>query len=1328
MKNTFLFLFVFVVTGINCFAQFSKTHYIPPLSRESSTGEYYIYISTPTGSNVPFRIIEIGGSTISGTVNNNNPFIRDITQNAATRLFVDNSQIGINSGKGYIIEAEDLIYVSLRVLADANNNNSYLQAGGIVSKGNSALGREFRLGAMLNPLYHNTFLNFASILSTENGTEITISNIANGTLLSDGSTVNGPINVTLNKNESYVIAMKNINDGSVGNSNSSQLIGALVESNKPVAVTTGSYAGSNDFTPNNQGNASGRDIGFDQIVPYERTGKEYIFVKGYGTDEMELVLLIAHRDNTQIYLNGGNAPYASLNRGEYALIDGRNYINGNMYVSASENVFAYQSIAGTNVALNQNMFFVPPLNCATPNIVDNIPEVESIGSTNFNGGLNIVTETGANVTINGSALSASPVAVEGNPDYVRYSVTGLQGNITVKSTGQVYVSYFGNNGAATYGGYYSGFDIKPEIVSDEISANSSNCLPNTRLEISSFSSYDYFEWYFNDSLIPGANGNTYTPTQPGYYQVMGRITNCDISNLSDRIPVSICPEDSDMDGTNNNLDIDLDNDGIVNSVEANLNPINHINEQNGETISGNGSITAKPQFGFTSQVPADPNSAVSYNMNFSSPQNISFGYIEADGSGQSTSPSEFMDSEGDFIIRVPPSTTISLFDPLDQLLVDTNYDGIYESGVTEFSSFEIRFRLKSTTALEPGQGSFSFTSYSTTAISFVHQNLSETSSNTATFMFTRLDGIDTDGDSIPNHLDIDSDNDGIPDTLEAQGTDDKVFSGNDSNANGLDDAFEPGLEPIDSDNDSIPDYLDLDSDNDGIFDIVESGSGAADNDSNGKIDGSSSVFGSNGLFDNLETSNDNGELNHQPSDSDLDGFFDHTEIDSDDDGCFDVTEAGFDDPDGNGSLGDLPDNIDQNGLISGEATGYTIPMDYDSNGTYDFQEYNILKAGSNNTVDLCTSDTPVDLFDYLGDEADRGGIWNPALTSGSGSFDPAKDAAGTYTYTVDNRLCGTNSAEIVVNVSVAPNAGSSGQIDLCSEDAEIELFDVLGGNPDTGGTWSPDLGSDRGRFDPKTDAPGIYTYTLSSGTCKDVSATVEVQLSDSPNAGEDATSNICVNSGLVDLFEKLGGNPQVGGTWSPALSAGNGILDPAVNSEGTYIYTVNSEKCGTASAQVEVIYEYPFVISAYEIKTKDLTSNNQIEIIVNQEGNFEYSLDGINYQSGNTFHHLNGGNHQVYIQEIDGCAYLELSVYLMDYEKFFTPNNDGHNDTWQILAANENYSLKIFDRYGKLLKVLKRNEKWDGTFNGKNMPSDDYWFEINFQDGKIRTGNFSLIR
>ncbi|WP_285648805.1 gliding motility-associated C-terminal domain-containing protein [Allomuricauda sp. NBRC 101325] len=89
--------------------------------------------------------------------------------------------------------------------------------------------------------------------------------------------------------------------------------------------------------------------------------------------------------------------------------------------------------------------------------------------------------------------------------------------------------------------------------------------------------------------------------------------------------------------------------------------------------------------------------------------------------------------------------------------------------------------------------------------------------------------LDSDGDGIPNYLDLDSDGDGLLDNYEAQFH--KTFqlpSGIDSDENGLDDAYESvpgageGITPIDTDSDGVPDYLDMDSDNDGILDQNES--------------------------------------------------------------------------------------------------------------------------------------------------------------------------------------------------------------------------------------------------------------------------------------------------------------------------------------------------------------------------------------------------------------------------------------------------------------------------------------------------------------------------
>lgn len=883
MKNLFTLLLLFVAALTQ--AQFSKTHYLPPLTGQTNIiRDHYIYISTPNTTAVPFKIIENGGAVITGTVSKTSPYRYSIGSGDNTQLITPKSLIGVVKNKGYVIEADDLIYASIRMNASPSQFGGFNHAGGIVSKGNSALGKIFRLGAMLNPMVDATLLNFTSVLATENGTKVTISNLPTGTLLTDGSVVSGPITVTLNKNESYVLALENTNSSAIP-SNSAKMIGALVEADKSVVVNAGSICGSNSTEVNGAGIPIGRDLGFDQIVPLERTGTEYIFAKGNGTDELERVLLVAHTDATSILLNGNSIPFAVLNKGEYAVIDGSYFSNGSLYIKTSEKVFAYQSIGGTNSPANQNMFFVPPLNCSTPNVVDNIPDIQEIGAITYSGGLNIITENGATVLVNNAPISALPQTITGNPAFVKYTITSLFGNIAVKSTKQVYVSYSGTNGAATYGGYYSGFDLKPEIVSDKIAIGTSSCIPNVVLKISSLSAYDNFQWYKDDVEITGATTNTYTPTTPGYYQVRGSISGCLSEVFSDKIPVSECPKDDDNDGTNNNIDIDWDNDGIVNTTEGAFMLVNQSNPIVGSnyagTVTGTGSISGYVDYGFVSNVPAGKNNPTIYNINWTKPESVTFNYIGPD-IGKTTPVADLANGDGDFIISVPPNQTLTITDPFDELLIDTNFDGIYESGVKEFTSFEIRFRFKSTTSIPAGSMRFKIQGYAIDSLIFKHSNLSESTSNQAPFQIYTFGSVDSDADGIPNQLDSDSDNDGILDTLEAQGNTTVTIANADSDKNGLDNAFEPGFTPIDTDNDGIPDYKDLDSDNDGILDTTETG-----------------------------------------SDQDADGSANYRDLDRDNDSCNDVIEAGFPDPDGDGKLGMAPILVDTNGRVIGAP--YTLP-------------------------------------------------------------------------------------------------------------------------------------------------------------------------------------------------------------------------------------------------------------------------------------------------------------------------------------------------------------------------------------------------------------------
>lgn len=946
MKLKLILLGLFITLSLNCFSQFSKTHYIPPLSNSNSIsiGKQFIYISTPSTTPISVQIKEIGGNIFNAVVSRNAPYEFNISTNSDNQLFISQPLVNtIVNNKGFIIEADDIVYVSVRIDSDDGNGISN-QAGALVSKGLAALGTEFRVGGFLNlttnyQSFHHTFV---SVLATENNTEVFFSDIKPNAILVNGLQ---PNSIILNAGESYAIAVQGPT-----NANRDALIGSSVFSTKPVVVNCGSLGGTNSF--------QNLDYGFDQIVSVERTGKDYIFIKSTGSDITENALIIANEDFTEVYLNDNTSttPNFTLNRGEYVQINGSFFnADGNLYVKTNNNVFAYQSVSNANVDdRNQELFFVPPLSCQTPKSIDNIPNIERIGNRNFTGRITITTKVGSllNFIINENQYSLSslpngtivigPTAVTGNSEYECYTITGISGNVSVFSTSELYLAAYGSEQAATFGGYYSGFTFQPEITFQQLDVTQSSCIPNINLQVASLSGFDTFQWYYNNSLYtgPGANSNSINPSQPGNYFVKASLSTCNtvISLDSDIIPVSFCPEDTDNDGVNNNLDKDLDNDGIPNCTESygdlnldlstptqlsliSIGNYNNSFSTNIEFFSSNTGGNANYFSGFSDgsfiSSTYELDNSNTYSLNFSEPISLVLKYVETANS------LDLVNSDSEFILKTDSNKTITVENPTDQLLIDTNYDGVYESGVTKFSSFEIRFKLKGTIPLAAGSGTFSFKINKTSSIQFKHTNKSEVNSNNATFLIkATCIPKDTDGDGISDENDLDSDNDGIPDIIEAQGSTMLAISNIDTNGDGIDDAFGNGIIPVNSDSDSNPNYLDLDSDNDGIFDLFESGSNADDTNINGIIDGN--FFGTNGLANGLETTVDSGILNFTISDNDSDGILNYIDLDSDNDGCNDVIEAGFTDLDNDGILGSNPITFSTDGLVI-NGTGYVSP-------------------------------------------------------------------------------------------------------------------------------------------------------------------------------------------------------------------------------------------------------------------------------------------------------------------------------------------------------------------------------------------------------------------
>jgi gliding motility-associated-like protein len=170
--------------------------------------------------------------------------------------------------------------------------------------------------------------------------------------------------------------------------------------------------------------------------------------------------------------------------------------------------------------------------------------------------------------------------------------------------------------------------------------------------------------------------------------------------------------------------------------------------------------------------------------------------------------------------------------------------------------------------------------------------------------------------------------------------------------------------------------------------------------------------------------------------------------------------------------------------------------------------------------------------------------------------------------------------------------------------------------------------------------------------------------------------------------------------------------------------------CCSLSIHFEVaISVAPFID---RIETSDWTNNeNSITAITSNSGSFEYSLDNETFQEESTFNNLAPGVYTIYVQDKLGCGFFQKEVWLLYYPYFFTPNNDGYNDTWFVANSENEPELKIYiyDRYGKLIKYLDGQDKsWDGMYNGNQAVSSDYWFVVNRQDGRTHRGHFTLKR
>ena len=346
----------------------------------------------------------------------------------------------------------------------------------------------------------------------------------------------------------------------------------------------------------------------------------------------------------------------------------------------------------------------------------------------------------------------------------------------------------------------------------------------------------------------------------------------------------------------------------------------------------------------------------------------------------------------------------------------------------------------------------------------------------------------------------------------------------------------------------------------------------------------------------------------------------------------------------------------------------------------------------------------------------------------TGTWSPDIDNTLTTTYTFapdtsqPNQTCAVNQTmEITVNPSITPTFT---QVDpICNGDT-LAALPTTSYNGVTG-TWSPAI-----------DNTETTTYTFSPDTSQSnqtcaVSQTMEITVNPLITPTFTQVDPICNGDDLAELPTES--NNGITGTWAPAI---NNTLTT------TYTFSPDaSETCAELMTLEIIVNNIVNSINNIRAKVNMVSSsfgdNQSIEVIASG-GNapYEFRLENGPWQDSPTFNNITDCFYEVFVREKTACNNQPAtSVRFINHPVFFTPNNDGFNDIWNVkcLEGKPEAKITIYDRYGRIIDIHRPSSNgWDGLHNGRKMPSNDYWFKFEYLDmeniPRVFRSHFSLIR
>lgn len=606
---------------------------------------------------------------------------------------------------------------------------------------------------------------------------------------------------------------------------------------------------------------------------------------------------------------------------------------------------------------------------------------------------------------------------------------------------------------------------------------------------------------------------------------------------SDNAGTALINPDTDLDGIKNYLDLDADNDGIEDIIEA-----GGVDTDNDGVVD---SATDTDTDGWANTFDSDNGGTVLSNPDTDGDGLANNIDIDADGDGivdliesQATTGSPIVpvgtDTDGDGIDNAfdsdnggTPGTPVDTDADATPDYIDFNSDNDSFSDALEGWDTDNDQVANTVPAGLDSDGDGLDNAYdnivgpNATTNAYNNEDANDfpdvsTSGQTTERDWREVNALDADFDGVADGVDIDDDNDGILDVDELG----------------------------DTDGDGIVDRLDLDSDNDGIPDIIEAG--GVDTNNDGRVDVATDTDG-DGWANTFDS--DNGGTALADPDSDNDGVKNRVDLDSDNDGILDVIEANLVDANGDGKIDSI---IDANGTgwaDSVEGTVFVLPntdlayenanslpnlpnyidIDSDADGIDDTREGYSTAAyafpdsftdtdgdGILNFWDVDSGNSPIDpvdtdgagLDDYVDTNSDNDSL-SDFIEGNDFNKDGIADAANTGLDTNGNGLDDTFDQDCY-GTSVSSSATSFGEqqgssVNIGSSDLELVTD---GGNNQIIGIYFPNITISQGA----SINSATIQFQTDEATTGIVNLTIEGQLATSPATFITGSNNVSARS------------------------------------------------------------------------------------------------------------------------------------------------------------------------------------------------------------------------